>query len=482
MSGLPPSNQPVKTPFHWPSLIQLILSLLAAFTLFAAALVIVITAVFKFTNSGNISIDPTESFMLAASLAFAGVLVLPSAWYAWRNIAFPGQENPPRPERPGFVPILTIVVIFLEGVTLFLGNWASQNNQLTWLFLPPLNIIAAGLLALWVVYIGTHGLIPGMPQRRWGVFASGLVLGPLISLILELFLIVLVGILALLWVMLNPSLANQLNGLIFHLQNAGANLDTDLRLLIPFLLNPGIIFLGFAFISLLVPLLEELLKPIGVWFLAGQKLTPAQGFGYGVLSGTGFGLFENLGITSGGTADWALLASSRISTLLLHSFTAGLVGWALASAWSERHYLRLAIAYAVAVILHGLWNGLVVLSAATSLQGLSDISLPSALMRAGELAPYGIIVLGIVVLILYFAANALLRRDSPLMTSVTVQASSARLLPEPNQPAYPVSYSSRPSAEKSAPDALFPDADQTDAAHESELEEHRKNSVTGTNP
>jgi hypothetical protein len=358
-------------------------------------------------------------------------------------------------------------VIILEGVALFLGNWASHNNQVTWLLLPPLNLIAAGLPALWIVYIGTHGLLPGAPRRGWGVFASGLVLGPLIAMILELLLIVVVGILALLWVMLNPSLANQLNALIFRLQNAGPNLEPELRLLIPFLLNPGIIFLGFAFISVLVPLLEELLKPIGVWFLIGQKLTPAQGFGYGVLSGIGFGLIENLGSTSGGATDWALLASARISTLLLHSFTAGLVGWALVSAWSERHYLRLAIAYAVAVILHGLWNGLVVLSAAVSLQGLSDVSLPSTLKQAGEFAPYGIIVLGVVVLILFFEANVLLRRDSQLVTPVLYKPGSVHVLPEANQSANPMGQSSPASAGKAASDTLLSGDDQSDVGNES---------------
>ncbi len=189
-------------------------------------------------------------------------------------------------------------------------------------------------------------------------------LGPVIILILELILLVFMGILAILWIMLDPSTSNQLNGLIFRLQNVAPNIDAILNILLPFLLNPGVLFILFAFISVFVPMIEEALKPIGLWFLAGQKITPAQGFGFGVLSGAGFGLFENLGNTSNGGETWALLASSRISTLLLHCFTAGLVGWALASAWSQRRYLRLGITYTIAVLVHGSWNGLAVLSAA----------------------------------------------------------------------------------------------------------------------
>jgi hypothetical protein len=266
-----------------------------------------------------------------------------------------------------------------------------------------------------LIYIGTHGLLPSSPKRKWGVFASGLVLGPFIILILELLLLIGMGIFAILWIMLDPSLSNQLDGLSFRLQNAAPDLQAILNILLPFLVNPGVLFIGLAFISVLVPVVEETLKPIGVWFLAGQKITPAQGFGYGVISGAGFGLFENLGNTSGGGETWAILAASRVTTLLLHCFTAGLVGWALASAWSQRRYLRLGVAFTVAVLVHGLWNGMAVLSAASSLQGVANISIPASLQQLGAFASVGIVALGILVLVLYIGFNAVLRRNSLTM-------------------------------------------------------------------
>jgi hypothetical protein len=180
--------------------------------------------------------------------------------------------------------------------------------------------------------------------------------------------------------------------------------------------NSGVLFLSFAFISVLVPLVEESLKPIGVWFLAGQKITPAMGFGYGVISGAGFGLFENLGNTSAGGDTWALLAATRITTLLLHCFTAGLVGWALASAWSQRRYLRLGVAFAIAVLIHGLWNGMAILSLASSLPDMVNISIPTSYQRLGSLADVGVIVLGVLVLVLFIGFNAGLRRTTPLMS------------------------------------------------------------------
>ncbi|MFZ2097028.1 MAG: PrsW family glutamic-type intramembrane protease [Anaerolineales bacterium] len=406
------TSKPAQSPLHWPSLIQFILSSLAAFLLLGAAVIIVIISIVQYFTRGFTLAYLTQPFMVSASLVFAGVLVLPAAWYAWKNVTSLDVQAKSPAEARNYTLTLTLLVLVVVGGALALGNWASQDNRLAWWLLPPLNIIATGLPALWVIYIGTRGLIPGMPRRQWAVFASGLVLGPLIILILELLLLLAMVILALLWIMLNPSLSNQLNGIVFRLQNAAPNTDAILKVLLPLLLNPGIIFLLFAFISVLVPMLEESLKPIGVWFLAGQKITPAQGFGYGVLSGAGFGLFENLGNTSSGGAEWALLASTRISTLLLHCFTAGLVGWALVSAWSQRRYLRLGLTYIIAIFIHGLWNGMAVLSTASSSQGLSNISIPTSLQQIGALSSYGIITLGVIVLVLYITANGILRHNA----------------------------------------------------------------------
>jgi hypothetical protein len=408
----PKTSSTAQSGLHWPSLIQLILSSLATLLLLGAAVIIFITSIVQYYTRGSSNAYLTQPFMVAASLAFAGVLVLPSAWYAWKNMASPDVQVKSHLEARNYTLMLTLIVLVVVGGALALGNWASQDDRLAWWLLPPLNIIATGLPALWLIYIGTRGLIPGTPRRQWGVFASGLVLGPLIILILELLLLLVVGILALLWIMLNPSLSTQLNGVVFRLQNVAPNPDAILNVLLPLLINPGIIFLVFAFISVLVPMLEEALKPIGVWFLAGQKITPAHGFGYGVLSGAGFGLFENLGNTSNGGAEWALLASTRISTLLLHCFTAGLVGWALVSAWSQRRYLRLGLTYIIAIFIHGLWNGMAVLSAASSLQGLSNLSIPPSLQQIGALSSYGIITLGVIVLVLYITINGILRRNT----------------------------------------------------------------------
>lgn len=413
------STQTSVVPINWKSLFQLVLSALAALLLIGLAAIISVSSFIQYFNQGSGNQDLTQSFMVASSLAFAGVLLLPSAWYAWKSLSFPGIESESYHEPRGFGFILTLLVLVVVPGALWFGNWVSQNDQLAWLLLPLINIIVNGLSAFWVVYIGVRGLKPGSRRRVWGVFSSGLILGPSIILILELFTLIGFGILAIMWAVLNPDISSQLQNLIFRLQNVPSNPDSILQILFPFLLKPGILFIAFSFISVIVPIIEEALKPIGVWFLAGQKINPVQGFAFGVLCGAGFGLFENLGNTSVGGETWAILVSTRVTTLLLHCLTTGLVGWALASAWTEKRYLRLGITYASAVIIHGLWNGLAVISALSSLEGQVDVSLPGNILLFGNIATIGLVALGAFNLAFYISFNALLRNSSYVKGSQT---------------------------------------------------------------
>jgi hypothetical protein len=411
--------QPPSSPFNWKSLFQLVLSALAALLLLGVAALVAVTGIAQYFNKGSSSTDLTQSLMVAASLAFAGILILPSAWYAWKNLAYPGPDPEPKPEPKGFGIFLTILVLVVVPGVLWLGNWVSQYEKLAWFALPILNIIANGLPAFWLVYIGIRGLNPGSPRRQWGVFAVGLVVSPTIILVLEFLALISYGVLAILWTVINPGITNQLQLLIIRLESATPNQEAILRLLLPYLLRPGILFAALAFISVIVPIIEEALKPLGVWMLAGQRITPAQGFAFGVLCGAGFGLFENLGNTSGASETWALLASTRISTILLHCLTTGMVGWALASAWSQKRYLRLGATYAFAVLLHGSWNGMAVLSSISSLQGQVEVVIPTYLQQIGNFASIGIIVLLIFNLILYISFNTVLRKKIYIDSSLT---------------------------------------------------------------
>ena len=307
--------------------------------------------------------------------------------------------------------------IILLPLAVLLGDQVARRAELGWL-LAPFHVLAIGLPVLWLALLGLRGLPSGSPQRAWGVFASGLVIGPFLILVLEMVTIAGLLILWAIWVASQPELSAEFADLVQRLQYAPPNEEVILRILSPYLMRPATLFAILFVVAGIVPLIEETLKPIGIWLLAGRGLTPAEGFSAGILSGAGFALFENLGNTSLGGEGWSTLVIVRISTVLLHMLTTGLTGWALASAWSEKRYLRLGITFSIAVALHGLWNSMAVLSAA-AIQLPEPLSLPPAYQTLGYAATGGLLVLLFTNLSIYLGFNRALRRSLPALPPAT---------------------------------------------------------------
>jgi RsiW-degrading membrane proteinase PrsW (M82 family) len=157
----------------------------------------------------------------------------------------------------------------------------------------------------------------------------------------------------------------------------------------------------------MVPLIEEALKPLGLWLLARRSLSPAEGFAIGLLSGAGFALTESLGYASAGlqaeSQGWAIIVLARAGTAMMHITTAGMVGWGMASAWSKKGIYRLVIGYLGAVLIHSLWNMITVGVGIVAVQ-----SLPSpALLGSVQLVCAG--GLGLLLLALFIWVNRALR-------------------------------------------------------------------------
>jgi hypothetical protein len=186
----------------------------------------------------------------------------------------------------------------------------------------------------------------------------------------------LVGIVA--YVMTQPELLSELEALSQKVMILGPQSEAAQDLLAPYLTNPAVIIAALLYIAILVPAIEELFKPLGVWLLAGELDTAAQGFTLGALSGAGYSLVETIGV-SGQAGEWQSLLFTRIGTGLLHITTSALVGAAIVLAWRERRYVRLAGTYLLAVLLHGLWNALAMLFTFSTLAELMN--------QPGRLAP-----------------------------------------------------------------------------------------------
>ena len=397
---------------HWPSVFQFGLSLLAFITLFTFSVSLAALGLMQVFNPAIFLYDTTPIFLMSAGTALSSFLLLPSAWYALLRLM--GKPATVTGRLGLFVRRLTRPVVLAPLIVLvvLLGDFVSRSDLPDWLGLPLLHGLAVGLPVLLLAYLGWRGLPTGSLQRSWGVFASGLVLGPALTLVAELAAILVMVLLGILYISLRPDLAQELVVLGEQIEQFREAPDQAPLLITPYLSQPAVIFVVFSFTAGLVPLIEELFKPVGVWLLVGRRLTPAEGFSAGVISGAGFALFENLAFTSTG-AEWTSSVTLRMGTGLLHILTAGLTGWALALAWSHRRYLRLVVIFFCAVLLHSVWNGLALVTAA------SILTLPSWIdgLALANLAAGGLVLITFISLAILLGLNRALRRDENLFST-----------------------------------------------------------------
>lgn len=356
--------------YSWLALIQLVLSLLAFFLLLSLGSFFVLMGIGQLANPFPGMPDITSTILYAAGLVFASLLMLPSAAYAFLRLT--GRKSPPHPFSARWLLVASGLFIFLFPLVVVAGNLAAAQERLAWVLLPPFHILAVTIPIFWLVALGLKGLCPGSKQRAWGLFSVGLSLGPALILTMELALLTALFVLVMFFIAGQPELANELENLAQRLQYAPPDPEVILRILQPFISNPVVISSILLYIALFVPLIEEATKPIGVWFLAGRNLSPVEGFAAGLLSGAGYALFENLFLATA-SEQWTSLVLARLGTGAVHIFTTSLVGWGLASAWSQGRYLRLGLSFAGAVSIHGLWNGLTLLN--FSVQILPDTAI-----------------------------------------------------------------------------------------------------------
>lgn len=351
------------------------------------------------------------TFSLAAIFFLGALLTIPSLVYSVQHLS--GKDTAkPFPKVSHFK--LASIALILWLVTLALGSIISKNTQISWLLLPPFELLAIGLPVWWIFELACHGLSTGSPQRGWGIFNFGIFITTPMLMALEI--VVLIGLVAVfaIWASQNGTVLQSLQNLSEQITRARGNPEAILPIVLPYLQNPVTIFGILALIAGLMPMIEELFKPLGLWVYAGNPLTPAQGFVGGAVSGAAFALVESLLYLSTPLGEgWAALAIGRAGTCLLHITASALVGRAMAEAWSKGAYLRLGATYLLAVALHGLWNSLSILSSVASV--LKPIT-PDLrfLMFVSQATPYAItILLALLFGLLWSSHRSLIRENKP---------------------------------------------------------------------
>ena len=389
---------------HWSSTltlgvfgISLLFFLLVSFGAFLGSLIDLVS------GGGN----PVGEIIVAFSFGFNTVLLGLCAWFVLqKNLGRGSADQPLR------FPFALWHIAALLGV-MFLGALIGGLITLTemvwlgWLTLPLLTVLVI-VPPIWLLFgIGSHGLDAGPRWRFFSVFGLSLTLAPFLMIALEMVVLV-AGIVAVsVYIALfQPDIVLELAELPFLLES-GADEEALLSLLAPYIANPYVITAALGYIAVLVPLIEELLKPLAVWLFGKQLGSPAQGFVLGMLSGAAFALFESLNASADGSSGWAVIVSVRAGTSILHIAASGLVGWGIASAFTEKRYGRLIAAYLTAVLVHGVWNAAAV---GTGISAIGDsIGRPEWLYAYAPALVCGMLVMGVGMVAVLIASNRKLK-------------------------------------------------------------------------
>lgn len=354
------------TPTHVPSLLGAILFALSGLFLLGIGLLMGFAALIAFFTGEPIQAQQTIFFLV---FCFEAALLFAIAFFAFQKTL-----RKPVADQNSSISVSRLQIllcILVAAAAILIGSQIGGIEPFNWMLLPLLTLPAVVLPLGVLLTLGAQRLPLATRWQSWSVLGLGMTLAPLLLLILETIAAIILFIGVVIYISSQPELASELQGIARQLMVLGPQSEAAQDLLLPYLTKPGVMVVALLFIAVLVPAIEELCKPLGVWLLAGKLHSTAQGFALGALSGAGYALVETIGV-SGQANEWAILLFTRIGTGLLHITTSALMGAAIVSAWRERRYRRLIGAYLFVVLLHGLWNAFAMLLTFSTLAEFLD--------------------------------------------------------------------------------------------------------------
>jgi hypothetical protein len=346
-------------------------------------------------------------FSLAWAALFFSFLLIPSLVNAFIQLL---NLNRPLWGIPHHLRLATLLMLFFPALVIS-GDFLSLQSHLSWALLPPIQILATVIPIFWIFEIGRRGLSLNGRRRGWGLVSFNLLINQPLILVAELVLILFLGVLAVFWLAGRPDLVAELQRLAQRITDSGMDPTLLQRMLLPFLQQPLVILAILVVAAGLIPMLEELLKPLALWGLVNRPFDPVDGFVGGMLCGAAFALMETLGNLSNPVDLWAAVVVGRLGTALLHITTTGLVGWGLASALAESRYARLGAVYLISAGLHAMWNvfGLMI-GIAPLIDGTGSSALMQLARRLGLIAPAAMAVLVVTLFLILVGSNHRLRK------------------------------------------------------------------------
>lgn len=400
---------------HWPSIIILIILTLGIFFFLAIAFIMALASVVDLFNDSGL---PADYMIIAFSAGSELILVLACTWFVLQKSM--GRESAGESIRLPFSNWFLLVIPLLVLIAISMGAAVAiyANQYLNWFILPMATLLVIIPPILFYIGLGANGIETGSRWRVWGTIGLGLTISPLLMIVIELLILVLAVVLVAIVLTLQPGKLQEVQAFI-QLLNQQTDQEIALRMLAPYLSDPRMIAGILGYIALLVPLIEEMLKPLAVWLFAKSIAKPSQGFVLGMLSGGAFALVESLNASSESSEAWPFAVGVRAGTSLLHIMLSGLMGYAIVGAFQEKRFGRLIVTYLTVVSIHGIWNACAI-GAGLSAVGES-LGKPEWLTTFLPASIGGILVLGVGMFFVLLASNRKIRSElapAPVLASV----------------------------------------------------------------
>ncbi|MGD8620334.1 MAG: PrsW family glutamic-type intramembrane protease [Anaerolineales bacterium] len=286
------------------------------------------------------------AWSIALIFTFMGLLTLPGLYLSYRSI----NGHPARVSQS--IPTSAFIVGVGLPFGIALGTLGQQLNVLAFILEPLGHVLAAisPMLFLSVLVIRQLPLIPW--RRVWGQFTGGLWLSPMIALILELAIAIPLVVLLFAYVLTEVDPREFIQPLTSGAPLNQASMEAQLQTL---LRQPVLIISGLLFVSLIVPILEEMVKTFALWPMLRRGISPLYAFAGGAIAGGAYGLFEAFFLAQPGEG-WAGLMVARAGATSMHMITTAMVSLGIALAIQTRKWVKALRYYLYAVLLHGTWN------------------------------------------------------------------------------------------------------------------------------
>jgi len=230
--------------------------------------------------------------------------------------------------------------------------------------LAALLTVAAVIIPIWwLVEFGRRKLPRSNAAREWGTLAVGLTASPFIIMVIETTFLLVVGVGVFIALSAEPDAMRQIGEIFKNIEDYQGSLEQVERLIYDLAQNPAVAAGLFMVIGVLAPFVEELFKPMAVWFLLNRPLKESEGFSLGLISGGAFALLESAGLVGQiGGDTWLPAVVLRAGTGLLHIGLSGLVGYGLVRSLNRKAFAGSLLYLLAAGALHSAWNSMALLS------------------------------------------------------------------------------------------------------------------------